>query len=225
MTDPYQILGVSRNATEEEIKKAYRSLSRKYHPDANINNPNKAQAEEKFKEIQQAYQQIIDERENSTTGSGYSYYGGGYSSTSGGGYASRGGFGSFYQNSDTGDENYMHLKAAANYLQNGYYKEAMNVLNQIQNRSAQWYYLSALANIGLGNNILALDHAKQATIMEPYNQQYQQLVRQLEYGGHWYQGMQGGYDSPGELGSDFCIKLCIADMLCSMCCGGRFFIC
>ena len=55
MRDPYQVLGVSQDASEEEIKKAYRKLSRMYHPDANINNPNKAQAEEKFKEIQQAY--------------------------------------------------------------------------------------------------------------------------------------------------------------------------
>ena len=59
MTDPYQVLGVSRSASDDEIKKAYRTLSRKYHPDANINNPNKAQAEEKFKEVQQAYDQII----------------------------------------------------------------------------------------------------------------------------------------------------------------------
>lgn len=54
MSDPYTVLGVSRNAKEEEIKKAYKTLSRKYHPDANINNPNKDQAEEKFKEIQAA---------------------------------------------------------------------------------------------------------------------------------------------------------------------------
>ena len=58
MMDPYQVLGVSRSASDEEIKKAYRSLSRKYHPDANVNNPNKAQAEEKFKEVQQAYDQL-----------------------------------------------------------------------------------------------------------------------------------------------------------------------
>ena len=62
MRDPYDVLGVSRNATEEEIKKAYKALSRKYHPDANINNPNKEEAEEKFKEIQQAYQQIMKAR-------------------------------------------------------------------------------------------------------------------------------------------------------------------
>ena len=69
MQDPYEVLGVSRNASAEEIKKAYRTLSRKYHPDANINNPNKAQAEEKFKQVQQAYKQIMDEKEHGTAGS------------------------------------------------------------------------------------------------------------------------------------------------------------
>ena len=80
MTDPYEVLGVSRGASDDEIKKAYRKLSRTYHPDANINNPNKDQAEAKFKEVQQAYQQIMHEREYGTTGS----YGNGYGSSSGG---------------------------------------------------------------------------------------------------------------------------------------------
>ena len=63
MSDPYQVLGVSRDASDEEIKKAYRALSRKYHPDANINNPNKDKAEEMFKIVQQAYNQIMKEKE------------------------------------------------------------------------------------------------------------------------------------------------------------------
>ena len=81
MTDPYSVLGVSRDASDEEIKKAYRRLSRKYHPDANINNPNKAQAEEKFKEVQQAYDQIMKEREYGSSYEGY------------GGFGNYGGFG------------------------------------------------------------------------------------------------------------------------------------
>ncbi len=76
MLDPYSVLGVPRNASDDEIKKAYRKLSRKYHPDANINNPNKDQAEEKFKEVQQAYEQIMKEREyGGSSGSGYGRYG------------------------------------------------------------------------------------------------------------------------------------------------------
>ena len=86
MLDPYSVLGVSRNATDEEIKKAYRKLSRKYHPDANINNPNKDQAEEKFKEVQQAYEQIMREREYGSSGGSS----GGYGSY---GYGGFGGFG------------------------------------------------------------------------------------------------------------------------------------
>ena len=61
MTDPYEVLGLKRGASDEEIKKAYRNLSRRYHPDANINNPNAAQAEEKFKQVQAAYDQIMKE--------------------------------------------------------------------------------------------------------------------------------------------------------------------
>ena len=80
MSDPYQVLGVSRDASDEEIKKAYRALSRKYHPDANINNPNKDKAEEMFKIVQQAYNQIMKEKEMGYSSSGGSYSGyGGYS--------------------------------------------------------------------------------------------------------------------------------------------------
>lgn len=71
--NPYQILGVSESASDDEIKKAYRTLSRKYHPDANINNPNKEQAEEMFKQVQQAYDKIMKDRQNG--------YAGGYANT------------------------------------------------------------------------------------------------------------------------------------------------
>ena len=62
--DPYEVLGIPRNASDQEVKKAYRALSRKYHPDANVDKPNPEMYEEKFKQIQQAYQTIMDERQH-----------------------------------------------------------------------------------------------------------------------------------------------------------------
>ena len=64
--DPYQILGVSPNASDDDVKCAYRALSRKYHPDANVNNPNRDAAEEKFKQVQQAYSTIMHSRQYTT---------------------------------------------------------------------------------------------------------------------------------------------------------------
>ena len=154
MTDPYSVLGVSRDASDDEIKKAYRNLSRKYHPDANINNPNKDQAEAKFKEVQQAYQQIMKERDY-------------------GEYRQTGNAGNAGQES----EQDLHLRAAANFINNGRYQEAMNVLNGINEHTAQWYYYSAIANSGLGNNATALQHAKEALRMEPANYVYHHLRR------------------------------------------------
>lgn len=208
MADPYQILGVSRDASDEEVKKAYRKLSRKYHPDANVNNPHKEEAEEKFKELQRAYQQIIEEREQGNGTAGY----GGFQGFEGG-----------FRTEGQSEEYVMHLKAAANYIQNRYYNEAVNVLNQMQERTGQWYYLSAVANMGLGNNLMALEYARQAVMQEPYNQQYQQLVRVLESGGSWYQDMQREYQPSYSFGEDLCIRLCIANMFCNICLGGGYF--
>ena len=76
--DPYKILGVSPNASDDEIKKAYRELSRKYHPDANSGNPLADLAEEKFKEVQTAYSRIMDMRSGKSA-DGYSRGTQGYS--------------------------------------------------------------------------------------------------------------------------------------------------
>ncbi len=98
MYDPYAVLGVKYDATDDEIKKAYRTLSRRYHPDANLNNPNAAEAEEKFKMVQQAYEQIMKDREQGRRG-GYSAYGPGSSyGSSGYGYQDpQSGYGTGYQ--------------------------------------------------------------------------------------------------------------------------------
>ena len=212
MYDPYQVLGVSRGDSDEEIKKAYRNLSRKYHPDANVNNPNKAQAEELFKQVQQAYDQIMKEKELGASGGFY----GGYGDYGFGGYQSR---------QSSGNSEYENrMRAAANYIQNRHFKEALNVLNSTQERNAMWYYYSAIANNGAGNNVIALEHAKRAAAMEPSNFQYQQLVQQMEGGGMWYRDMQGPFYTHTSTGSDFCLKLCIANLICNCCCG-RGFIC
>ena len=238
MYDPYQVLGVSRDASSEEIKKAYRALSRRYHPDANQNNPNKDAAEEKFKQIQQAYQQIMKEKEGGPSGgygpgssygnpfSGYGSYGG-YGNY--GGYGSYGNYGGYQQQgqrqSSSGDSYSSYMTAAANYIRSGHYKEALNVLNTIQERTAQWYYYSAVANSGLGNNIAALDHAKRAVSMDPNNMEYLMFLQQLEGGGTRYRNMSGSYGSPIHSADNFCLKLCLLNMMCNLCCGGSGMMC
>jgi molecular chaperone DnaJ len=222
MYDPYSVLGVSRDASNEEIKKAYRALSRKYHPDANQNNPNKDAAEEKFKEIQAAYQQIMKERENGSTGS----YGqaGGYGGF--GGFGGFGGYGGYSRQQSAGSDEYTsHMNAAANYINSGHYKEAINVLNSIHERSAQWYYFSALANRGLGNNVAAMDYAKQAVQMDPNNSEYQMFLRQLEGGGSWYEQMRTPYGSPMSGTGSWCIKMILLNLFCNLCCGGGGLFC
>lgn len=213
MTDPYKVLGVSRDSSDDEIKKAYRSLSRKYHPDANMNNPNKEKAEEMFKLVQQAYDQIIKEKE-----SGF------------GSFGSFGGFGGAYggQQSNTTenmDEDMIHLRAAVNYINSRHFQEAINVLNGISDRDSRWYYYSAMANAGQRNQATALEHAKRATDMEPHNIQYQTLYQQLQNGGNWYSGMGQTYGMPTMNGGNFCLKLFIANLICNICCGSSGMCC
>lgn len=200
MLNPYDVLGVSPGASDEEIKKAYRALSRRYHPDANVNNPDKEQAEEKFKQIQQAYDQIMREKQY---GSGYGYRGG-FSSQSAGGSQS---------------QESIQLQAAANYIANRCYPEALNVLNGIPfaSRGARWYYFSAVANSGTGNNMTAKDHATRAVELEPSNLEYRQFLQHLEYGGAWYSGMGQGYERPFSTGN-WCMNMLLLNMLCNCCC-------
>lgn len=230
MKNPYTVLGVPENASEEEIKKAYRALSRKYHPDANINNPNKAQAEEKFKEIQQAYQQIMREKE----GGGSYQSSGGYQGGTGN-YGGFGGFGGFGGYGDTGSygnarqndwsEEDVRMQAAENYIRSRHFAEALHVLSEISQHNARWFYLSAMANSGQGNNVLAKEHAQKAVSMEPNNMVYRQFLSQLENGGQWYQTMGDMYGSPMAGQGDWCMKLCLMNALCGCCCGRPVLFC
>lgn len=215
--NPYDVLGVSQSASDDEIKKAYRDLTRKYHPDANVDNPLADLAEEKFKEVQEAYDTIMRERSTGSSG-GYSYGG---SSYSGGG--SSAGYGG-YQNAQADPR----LQAAVNYINSRRFREALNTLDQVPERSALWYYLSGCANAGLGNNVLARDHAAQAVNMEPNNLQYRQLLNQLEFASRRYQnsGYGTGYGMGGSScgTGNMCCDLCIADQLCE-CMGGDLCSC
>lgn len=229
MSDPYKVLGVSRDASDEEIKKAYRKLSRKYHPDANVNNPNKEQAEEMFKLVQQAYEQIQYERAHP-----YASNGGSSGSGQNGNYSDPWSdfFGGFYGGAGQGqtqtggseDEETIHLNAAANYINSRHYQEAINVLNGMTNRSARWYYLSAVANNGIGNNVAALNHAKQALSMEPDNYTYQNLVNHLESGGSWYTTQQSsrGFST---IPTSSCVEYALASLCCSLACPGTVCFC
>ncbi|MDD3239062.1 MAG: DnaJ domain-containing protein [Lachnospira sp.] len=266
MTDPYKVLGVSRDASDDEIKKAYRAMSRKYHPDANINNPNKAQAEEMFKTVQQAYNQIMKEKESGGaygsygTGAGYGgagYGGSGYGNTGAGnrggygydgdnqqrgqqgGYGDYGDFGSFFggfgpfgfggyggqqnqnaNNMNGNDETTVHLRAAANYIRSGAYDEAINVLNAMDDRDGRWYFYSAQAHAGKGNQATALEYAKRAVELEPDNQQYQMLYRTMASGGEWYAQRGQTYGRPASNAGSFCLRLILLNLLCNLCGGG-----
>lgn len=218
MTDPYSVLGVSTTAEMDEIKKAYRKLSRKYHPDANINNPNKEQAEEKFKQIQEAYNQIVKERENKSSGA---YGQGGYGEQGAYGY---GGFGGYRQQERSADYDNgpIELRAAANYIHNGMYQEAMNVLHSISERNAQWYYLRAQANYGIGNQVNAMEDAQRAVDMEPGNMVYRQFLSRLQNGGaQWYQNMGEDYGYPRSAMNfgNCCMECLMLNLCCNCCCG------
>ena len=248
MSDPYKVLGIERDASDEEIKKAYRTLSKKYHPDANINNPNKEKAEEMFKLVQEAYQQIIYERQHpyATSGnygstgsgsSGSSYAGGGYAGQNGGQFYTNwedffndffaGAYGGQYHqsyNQGMSSDYERYMNAAASYINNRHYNEALNVLNNVQDHSALWYYYSAIANAGLGNHAQALEYATTAASMEPNNYSYQNLVTQLSGGSNRYRQRQTNYVQPYD-SSAWCIRLCLLNAFLNLCCGGRFFCC
>ncbi len=161
------------------------------------------------------------------------YYGsGGYGGTGGqgGGFGGFGdfGFGGFgRQGQSTGYEEEPRLRAAGNYIRSGYYREARTALDGmgLHERNARWYYYSAIANSGLGNNVAALEHAKKAAAMEPNNADYRNLAGRFESGGSWYTKRQAayGYTSMGR--GNVCLKLSIANMICNICCGSGGMCC
>lgn len=209
--DPYKVLGVSPDASDEEIKRAYRRLAKKYHPDLN---PGDQEAARKMQEVNAAYEQIKNPEKAQQSSQGG--YGGGYYDPFGGAYRQQS-----YGESQTADQ---YQQAAAQYIRFGRYQEALNALDNSQERNARWYYLSALANDGLGNQVTALEHIRRAVSMEPDNPEYQQTLNQIEYGGAAYR-QQAGQFRGFSIGGDPCTNLCLCYLANLFCCGGRGMFC
>ncbi len=210
MQDPYRVLGVSPQATDEEVKKAYRALAKKYHPDVNNGS---AQAEAKMKEVNEAYSLIMKMRREGASGGGYAGYG------ANGGYGYGGaGYGGYSQSNP-------HMQAARNYIRSARYQEAMTVLESIMERNAEWYYLCGEASLGLGNRVAALNYARQAVSMDPNSFEYRALLSRLEGGARFYQanGAGQGFGMPTVLCGNPLLSCCAINVLLNLlcgCCGG-----
>lgn len=220
MSDPYDVLEVSHDATEEEITKAYRRLAKKYHPDLN---PNNDEAARKMAEVNAAYDMIkagnYNYRQTQQQQQQQSY-----GNSSGQQYYSYGPF-NFYdftgfyqrqQNAYNGFTDYDNVRA---FINRGAYREALSILYGIQNRNAEWYYLSAYANYMMNNRVTALEHAQRAVRLEPNNYTYQQLLETIRSGRTAYQNRRRVYRAPTSA-SRLCLAYFILNLLFTLF-GGR----
>ena len=211
--DPYKVLGLSPDASDEDVKKAYRRLAKKYHPDLN---PGDQEAARKMQEVNAAYEQIKNpEKFTQQQSGGYGSYGGGYYDPFGG-YRQQS-----YGGAQTGDQ---YQQAAYQYIRFGRYQEALNALQNDTQHNARWYYLSALANDGLGNQVTALEHIRRAVSMEPDNMEYLNALEQIENGGAVYRRQAGNFRG-FTMGMDPCTNLCLCYLFQLFCCRGHFFCC
>ena len=220
MRDPYDVLGVQRSASDDDIKKAYRRLCKQYHPDVHAGKPDEKAAEQKFIEVQQAYQEVMRMRQGGGQNASYGPHGG-----QGAYYGWSGGYGPGYGGYDYGrqqqEDRNTGMRAAKVYIDAGHYQEALHALESVSlgERTARWYFLNALAQCGLRNIAQAIEYARQAAAMEPANSQYQQLLFELQNGGMRYaeRGQAYGRSMMGQVNP--CVSLALFN-LCCCCMGG-----
>lgn len=228
MKDPYEVLGVPRSATQQEVTDAFRKLAKKYHPDLN---PNDKNAQSKMAEINVAYEEIKSGRAVHTDYSrpnagasgqspyqGYNPYGGG---SYGGGYGGFNPFEEFFKSyGSQQQQSYQHQRRAdgldhvRQYVNAMRYSEALYALSQIKDRTAAWYYLSAIANYNSGNTVSAMQHIDQAISMEPGNTEYQSIKQQIMAGSQSYSARQRGFGMPNFGIHPLCLGLCLARICC-----------
>ena len=188
MRDPYTVLGVSQSASDDEVKKAYRELARKYHPDNYQNNPLADLAEEKMKEINEAYDTITKQRA------------GGYAGSSSGGYQ-RGGY-----TSASANPTYARVR---NLINAGDLAQAEQLLYEVGQKDGEWYFLSGSIAYRKGWLDEALQNYSRAVQMEPNNMEYRQALALLQ------RGSMGGY-RPAGYSSAGCDP-CTTYLCCSLC--------
>ena len=198
MRDPYQVLGVPSTATDEEVKKAYRDLARKYHPDNYHDNPLADLAQERMKEINEAYEAVQSQRKAARAG-GYS---GGY-----GGYQA--GYQSGYQ---SGGSRYQRIRMA---ISQGNLNLAEELLNAMTDHDAEWSFLKGAICYRRGWLDEARRYYQNAVNMDPDNQEYQRALDIAEGRSTAYR--PEGYDNvtTGTCGNGDCLRLCGATLCCN----------
>ncbi|MCR5826522.1 MAG: DnaJ domain-containing protein [Oscillospiraceae bacterium] len=207
MTDPYKVLNVSPNATDEEVKHAYRELARKYHPDNYHDNPLADLAQEKMKEINEAYEQVQRQRK---ARSGYTAQQGSYSSYS---YSS-----TSYQTAGA-DPLLRRVRIAIN---NGDITQAERLLNEAQEHNADWNFLMGIVCHRRGWMDDAKRYIQTACQMDPDNAEYRKAMEMFNNSGYQPAGFRG-FGSMTYGNSD-CMRLCAAWSCCVLS-GGRCCIC